>query len=148
MSFPKHNSSHQSCFLATHLLNLIKLQEGWWGESSGLLHPSDLIPYFNRSLTLGLQCRLWTCRYQHLSVSWSPSHSSDPPVLVGMNSDMDKAVVLDPENQPLLTHMMKAPKNASLARVTTLIPVLRPSLEQNLLEWLFSTETAAVNHFL
>lgn len=148
MSFPKHIGSHQSCFLATRLLNLIKLQEVWWRESSGLLHPSDLIPHFNGPLTLGLQCRLWTCRYQHLSVSWPPSHSSYPPVLVGMNSDMDKAAVLDPENRPLLTQMMKAPKNASLAHVTTLTPVLRPSPEQNFLEWLFSTETSAVNHFV
>lgn len=57
-------------------------------------------------------------------------------MLVGIKSGMDTVAVLNLESQPLLTQMMKMPENASLTRVTTLIPptVVRPSPEQNLTE--------------
>lgn len=86
-----------------------------------------------------LQRRLWTHCYQHLSASVSPSHGSYPLELVGRKSDMNKVAVSRLENQPLLTQMMKMPENASLTRVTTLIPptVVRLSPEWNLRMTLF-----------
>lgn len=97
-------------FFAAHLLNLIKLQEVWWRESSsGLVHLSELIRYLNRLLTLGWSAENCSAVFERTVIS-TYLLAYLPPTAATLECWW--VAVLGVENQPLLTPMMKMPENA------------------------------------